>query len=169
MNFLDILIWSVVILFVIKGFLKGLVKEVCSLLGLLVGGWAAFKYDHFLAEAIRPFIKLPSGIAVFLSFVFILLLLGLLFYLLGYLLTVVCKIMLLGWLNRIGGMIFGLMEGALLLCIVLYFGTSRPVPEKVKGWFYRSHTARTFIATGGGIISGWEAKRGYSRPAGKTE
>jgi membrane protein required for colicin V production len=167
-NFVDILIWSLLLLFVIKGFLKGLVKEVCSLLGLLLGGWAAFKYDHFAAEAMKTLIHLPHGIAVFLSFILIFLLVGLLFYLLGYLLTVVFKIMLLGWLNRIGGVIFGLLEGALLLCIVLYFGVSRPVPEKVKGWLSKSRTAREFIAAGGGIISGWEARRANTRPAGNT-
>jgi len=169
MNFVDILIWAVLLLFVIKGFLKGFVKEACSLLGLLVGGWAAFKYDHFLAEAIRPFIHLPHGIGLVLSFFIIFILMGLLFYLFGYLLTVICKIMLLGGLNRMGGIIFGLLEGALLLCMVLYFSASKPVPEKVKGWVSRSKTARPFIATGGEIISGWEAKAGNTRPIGKTD
>jgi membrane protein required for colicin V production len=169
MNFVDILIWAVLLLFVIKGFLKGFVKEVCSLLGLLLGGWAAFKYDHFLAEAIRPLIHLPHGIAVFLSFVLIFLSLGLLFYLFGYLLTVVCKIALLGWLNRIGGVLFGLLEGALLLCMVLYFGVSRPVPEKMRGWLLSSRTAKVFISTGGEIISGWEKRSGHSLPIGKSE
>jgi len=38
MNLVDILIWAILLLFVIKGFLKGFLKEACSLLGLLVGG-----------------------------------------------------------------------------------------------------------------------------------
>jgi len=168
MNLVDILIWAILLLFVIKGFLKGFLKEACSLLGLLVGGWAAFRYDDFLAEAIRPFINLPHGIGLVLSFSIIFILLGLLFYLFGYLLTVVCKIMLLGWLNRIGGVFFGLLEGALLLCMVLYFGASKPVPEKVKGWLSRSRSARAFIVTGRELVSGWEAKAGNPRPMGKT-
>jgi len=167
-NFVDLLIWSLLLFFVIKGFLKGLVKEVCSLLGLLLGGLAAFKYDHSAAEALKPLIQLPHGIAVFLSFILIFFLVGLLFYLLGYLLTVVFKIMLLGWLNRLGGVIFGLLEGALLLCIVLYFGASRPAPEKVKSWISKSRTAKAFIATGGGIVSGWETKTANPQPAGKN-
>jgi membrane protein required for colicin V production len=169
MNFVDILIWAVLLLFVIKGFLKGFLKEACSLLGLLVGGWAAFRYDDFLAEALRPFIHLPHGIGLVLSFIFIFLLLGLLFYLFGYLLTVVCKIMLLGWLNRMGGLFFGLLEGALLLCMVLYFGASKPVPEKVKGWLSSSRSARAFIVTGRELVAGWEAKAGNPRPMGKTD
>jgi membrane protein required for colicin V production len=165
MNFVDILIWAVLLYFVVKGFLKGFVKEACSLLGLLAGGWAAFKYDHYLAEAIRPFIHLPNSIALVLSFIFIFLFMGLLFYLLGYLLTVVCKIMLLGGINRIGGVLFGFLEGALLLCMVLYFGNSKPVPEKVKGWLSHSPSAQAFIATGREIISGWE---GAAKKSGKN-
>lgn len=169
MTFVDILIWAVLLSFVAKGFWKGFVKEACSLLGLLVGGWAAFKYDHYLAEAIRPFIHLPHSIALVLSFICIFLFLGLLFYLFGYLLTVVCKIMLLGGINRIGGVIFGFLEGALLLCMVLYLGNTKPVPEKVKGWLSRSRTAQAFIVAGREIVSGWEASAKGSRPVGKAD
>ena len=168
MNLVDILIWAVLLSFVVKGFWKGFVKEACSLLGLLVGGWAAFKYDHYLAEAIWPFIHLPHSIALVLSFICIFLFLGLLFYLFGYLLTVVCKIMLLGGINRIGGVIFGLLEGALLLCMVLYLSNAKPVPEKVKGWLSRSRTAQAFIVTGREIVSGWESSAKITRPVGKA-
>src|SRR5512136_61079 len=129
MNFVDILIWAVLLFFLVKGFLKGLVKEACSLLGLLAGGWAAFKYHNYLAEAVRPFIHLPPSIALVLSFIFIFLVMGLLFYLLGHLLTVVCKIMLLGGVNRVGGVLFGFLEGGFLLCMVLYLGSAKPAPE----------------------------------------
>jgi len=169
MNFVDILIWAVLLSFVVKGFWKGFVKEACSLLGLLVGGWAAFKYDHYLAEAIRPLIHLPHSIALVLSFICIFIFLGLLFYLFGYLLTVVCKIMLLGGINRIGGVIFGFLEGALLLCMVLYLGNAKAAPEKVKGWLSRSRTAQAFIVTGREIVSGWEASARTSRPVGKAD
>jgi membrane protein required for colicin V production len=168
MNLVDILIWVVLLLFVVKGFLKGFVKEACSLLGLLAGGWAAFKYYHYPAAAIRSFIHLPHNVALVISFIAIFLILGLLFYLFGYLLTVVCKIMLLGGINRIGGIIFGLLEGAFLLCMVLYFGTAKPVPEKVKGWLTRSRTAQAFIVTGREIISGWEETARRTGAAGKA-
>lgn len=169
MNFVDILIWAVLLLFVIKGFLNGLVKEACSLLGLLAGGWAAFKYHYYLAEAIKPFIHLPQNIALVLSFIFIYLIMGLLFYLFGHLLTVACKIMLLGGINRIGGIIFGLLEGAFLLCMVLYFGTAKPVPEKVKGFLSRSRSAQGFAAAGRDIVFGWEEASKKGRPAGKAD
>jgi membrane protein required for colicin V production len=168
MGLVDILIWAVLLIFVAKGLLKGLVREVCSLVGLLAGGWAACSYYPFLAEAMRPFINLPRHVALSLSFALIFLLIGLLFYLLGHLLTVMFRIMLLGGVNRVGGMLFGLLEGAFLLCLLLYFGTTGPLPEKFKGYLHRSSTARPFIATGGEIISGWDAAAKTARPAAGT-
>lgn len=164
MNLVDILIWAALLAFAAKGFVRGLVREVCSLLGLVAGGWAAFRYSPSLAEASRSFIHLPQQVAAALSFVFIFLLTGLLFFLIGHLLTVAFKIMLLGGINRVGGVIFGLLEGALILCMALYLGTSKPVPEKVKGYLQRSPTARPFIQTGREIIAGWDGAK-PARPA----
>jgi membrane protein required for colicin V production len=157
MILLDILIWGFLLGFVVKGFMKGLVREVCSLLGLVAGGWAAFKYYSPLAEVIRSFIHIPHHLALVLSFLLIFLTLGLLFYFFGHLLTVIFKIMLLGGVNRIGGCIFGLLEGAFILSMILYFGTTKPIPEKIKGYLLRSKTAQSFIVSGKEIIAGWDS------------
>jgi len=164
---LDILIWAVLIFFVVKGFSKGLVREACSLLGLVTGGWAAFRYYSFLGQGIRSFINLPPHVAQPLAFFLIFMLLGVLFYFLGHLLTVIFKIMLLGGINRIGGIVFGFLEGGFVLCVLLYLGTMKPVPDKVKGLIAGSKTAHSFAVTGGSIAAGWEgAVRRETPPQG---
>ncbi len=167
MSLVDILIWAILLIFVAKGFWKGLVREVCTLLGLIAGGWAAFRYSSFLAEAIRPLIHLPHHVAAALSFLCIFFLIGLLFFLFGHLLTAFFKVMLLGSVNRIGGALFGLLEGAFILCMALYLGTSKPMPAKVKIALERSPTARPFIQTGREIVSGWDSAAKPPKPAGK--
>ena len=169
MSLVDILIWAVLLMFVAKGFFRGLVREVCSLLGLVVGGWAAFRYSPYLAEAARPMIHLPHHVATVLSFVLLFLLIGLLFFLVGHLLTVVFKIMLLGGINRVGGVLFGLLEGAFILCLALNLGISKPMPGKLKEHLLRSPTARPFISTGREIIGGWESavRPAKAAPAGR--
>ncbi|GAB7025908.1 CvpA family protein [Geotalea toluenoxydans] len=167
MILLDILIWAFLIGFVVKGFMKGLVGEACSLLGLVTGGWAAFRYYSYIAEAIRPFIHLPQRVALVLSFFLIFLVLGLLFYLLGHLLTAILKIMLLGGLNRAGGIVFGFLEGAFILCMVLYLATTKPAPELIKGYLLRSGTARPFISSGREIISGWDSAAAHGKGANR--
>ena len=166
MILLDILIWVVLIFFVAKGFSKGLVREATSLLGLVTGGWAAFRYYPALSQVMRGFINLPPQVALPLSFLLIFLLLGILFYFLGHLLTVIFKIMLLGGINRIGGIVFGFLEGGFILCLVLYLGTTRPVPDKMKGLITGSKTAQAFATTGRSIAIGWEGAMG-KEPARK--
>jgi membrane protein required for colicin V production len=171
MILLDILIWAVLVFFVAKGFSKGLVREACSLLGLVTGGWAAFRYYTFLSQGIRGFINLPPQVAQPLAFLLIFMLLGLLFFFLGHLLTVIFKIMLLGGINRIGGIVFGALEGGFILCMVLYLGTLGPVPDRVKRAVAGSKTAHSFASTGASIASGWEvvARRELSKAAARTQ
>jgi len=159
MILLDILIWVVLLFFVAKGFSKGLVREACSLLGLVTGGWAAFRYYSFLSQGIRHFINLPPQVAQPLAFLLIFMLLGILFYFLGHLLTVIFKIMLLGGINRIGGVVFGFLQGGFVLCVLLYLGTTKPMPDKIKGFVTGSKTASAFASTGASIAAGWEGMR----------
>lgn len=158
MNLLNILIWAILIIFMIKGFMKGLISEVCSLLGLVMGIWAAFTYYPFLSAVIRQYIHLPHYVSSVISFIVIFLALGFLFFFLGRLLTVIFKVILLGGLNRVGGVIFGFLQGALLLCLLLFLGTTRPVPGKLKAELEGSKTARPFIYCGREIISGWDGE-----------
>jgi len=132
MNLVDILIWLILAGFIAKGFSKGLVRQICSLAGFLVGGWSAVKYHLYLAEASRNIIQLPHYLATILSFIFIFVIIGLLFFFLGHLLTVMFRIVLLGGVNRVGGVAMGLLEGAFVICIALFMLTSKPVPEKFK-------------------------------------
>jgi len=171
MILLDILIWAILVFFVAKGFSKGLVREACSLLGLVTGGWAAFRYYSSLSQGIRVFINLPPIVAQPLAFLLIFMLLGLLFFFLGHLLTVIFKIMLLGGVNRIGGVVFGFLEGGFVLCMVLHFGTMKPIPEKVKHAISGSKTALAFAETGASIAAGWEgaARKELSRAGEHTQ
>lgn len=160
MSLLDILLWGILLAFAVKGFTKGLVREVCSLFGLVLGGWAAFTYHASFGATLGRLIHLPQFVGSAVAFLCILLAVGLLFALIGHFLTVVFKIALLGGINRVGGVVFGLLEGGVLLCVLLYFGTSSPAPHRLKSWLSSSATARTFIGCGRDVIDGWRQEKG---------
>jgi len=140
----------------VKGFLKGLIREVCSLLGLVVGGWAAFRFSSSLAVMMKPLLPLPHGVSTVLAFVLILIASGILAWLVGHLLTAMFKLILLGWVNRIGGTAFGLLEGALLLCLLLAVGSGPSAPAVVRQKVEASATARPFIVCGRELQAGWK-------------
>jgi membrane protein required for colicin V production len=158
-NLLDFLVWGVLLLFSVKGFLKGLVREICSLLGLVTGGWAAFRYASPLSTAVGHSLPLPHSVSVILTFVLILLASMLLFSLCGYLVTAVFRLVCLGGANRIGGTALGFCEGALLLSIVLAFGTSPLSPASVRQKVEASTSARPFAVCGREILAGWQQRQ----------
>lgn len=162
LTLLDILLWVALAACAVKGFMKGFIREVCALLGIVAGAWAAFTYYGYVSRAISAFIKLPQAIATPLSFLLIYIVLGVLFFLAGHLLTTIFKVMLLGWLNRCGGVLFGLMQGAFLVCISLALLMIGPTPSKIKGYVQSSSTAKKFYEAGIGMIEGWKAHRAGS-------
>jgi membrane protein required for colicin V production len=157
MILVDIIVWAVLIAFMVKGFLRGLVREVCSLVGLLVGGWAAFHYYPWLAEAMKTVIRLPHALSLAFSFVLIFFSFGILSYLVGHFITGLMKLMLLGWLNRAGGIMLGFLEGGFILALLLYLASISSFPPTLKTVVVNSRSARPFIATGKEIVAGWDA------------
>jgi len=168
MNLVDILIWVVLLIFAVKGFMKGLVREVCSLLGLIVGGWAAFTYYRPFAGVLQSHSHLSHTLTLFLSFGLIFLALGLFFFLLGYLATILLKVVFLGSVNRIGGIFLGILQGSFMLCIVLAMATAKPAPLKIRASIEKSASARPFLTCGRAILSWWkaESKTGKRNDAG---
>lgn len=166
MNLVDILIWVVLLICAVKGFMKGLVREVCSLLGLIVGGWAAVVWCRPVAEVFQPHIPFSHTVTLLISFGLIFLALGLIFFLLGYLLTTLLKIVFLSSLNRIGGVLLGILQGALVLCVLLVLGTSGPVPPKVRSYVEKSASARPFLACGRELLSWWHFGSGTRGTSG---
>jgi membrane protein required for colicin V production len=157
MNLVDILIWVVLLIFAVKGFMKGLVREVCSLLGLIVGGWAAITYYRPFAGVLQSHSHFSHTITLFLSFGLIFLALGLFFLFLGYLLTALLRIVFLGSVNRVGGVILGVLQGSLMLCILISLGTAKSIPMKISSNIEKSSTARPFLVCGREILSWWKA------------
>jgi membrane protein required for colicin V production len=158
MNLVDILIWVVLLIFAVKGFMKGLVREVCSLLGLVVGGWAAFTFCRPFAGVLQSHCHLSHTIALFLSFGLIFLALGLFFFLLGYLATILLKIVFLGSVNRVGGVFLGLLQGSFVLCILFSLATARPAPLKISASIEKSASARPFLFCGKEFLTWWKSE-----------
>jgi membrane protein required for colicin V production len=107
----------------------------------------------------KPLLPLPQGVSNVLAFVLILIVSGILAWLVGHLLTAVFKLVLLGGVNRIGGTAFGLLEGALLLCMLLALGSGPSAPDTLKQKVEASATARPFVMCGRELLDGWRHAR----------
>ena len=117
MNWLDIVIIVVLVASIFIGGKNGLIKSLLSLVGLCVGISLAGRYYLTLAERLA-FIPQEKAAHV-VAFAIILLGVMVAAALLGWLLTKIISAVMLGWLNGLGGMVFGLVIGALSVSTLL--------------------------------------------------
>lgn len=105
MNWVDVLIIIALLISTFMGFKRGLIKTLVPMVGLVVAiSLAGALYDS-LADKLG-FIDSESW-ANIVAFAIILVAVFLAFYVLATILQKIVKIMLLGWVDRAGGAVFG--------------------------------------------------------------
>jgi len=114
MNWLDLLLLVLLGIAAFKGFTRGFIIEVCSLLALVLGIWAGVHLSGRVGEAIG--LDADRTAIAFLA-TFVLVLIGT--YLLGRGLTKLIDIAQLGFPNKLAGIGFGVLRSAFTLSIVL--------------------------------------------------
>ena len=154
MNFVDVLILIIIGAFLLKGLLRGLMKELCSLVGLVVGSLVAFRFHGPLAEMMVSAFKLPASVCVVLAFLAIFLTILLIFGLIGMLLSRYVKLLYVGGLNRVAGGIFGIFQGLLLLSVVMFGLSVSPLPEWGKLALKDSALTPPFVQLGENVFKG---------------
>ncbi|MBK5275888.1 MAG: CvpA family protein [Desulfuromonadales bacterium] len=155
MNLFDIIILAVLILFALKGLVRGLINEASSLTGLILGGWLAYRFYPGLAAPIRSTLHVPEHVSAFLAFMLLLLVTGIVAHIAGNILTAALKLVMLGSLNRLGGILIGAAEGVLLLCLLFSTATAGFMPDTLKHKVRASESANMFAETGDRILSLW--------------
>jgi membrane protein required for colicin V production len=154
MNGADIAILGILGAFLLKGLLRGLLKETCSLLGLLLGAFLAFRFHAPLAEGLSEALAFPLQICVIVSFLTLFLATVLTFAVLGYLLSRVVKLLFLGGFNRVAGGLFGLVQGGVLLALLLFGLSMTKLPAPFDRALKGSELAPPFIQLGEEIFQG---------------
>lgn len=118
MNWLDIVIILVIAFFALSAFQSGLIREVVTLVSVVVGVIVAGLFYDDLARDVLVFIEDDAAARV----VGFLVLLGAI-YLAGQLIAIMLKqtasILLLGWADHIGGGLFGLLKGLIVVEVLL--------------------------------------------------
>lgn len=154
MNPVDIAILVILVAFLVKGLVRGLIKELCSLIGLLGGVVLAYSFHGALADLLVQSVRIPSAVAVVVAFLAIFLTTIVIFAILGHLLSRVIKLVFLGGLNRVAGGFFGLVEGVVLLSVILFALSLRPLPEVLRPAFKGSELSPPFVTLGEATYQG---------------
>ena len=154
MSLVDILILVILVIFLLKGVIRGLLKEVCSLLGLVLGGVFAFTFHLPLAELLQRSVGLPTQVCVWGAFLAIFLLVVIVFGVLGFVLHRFVRVVFLGGINRLAGALFGLVQGVVLLSMLVLLLNSSVAPQRARGMLHDSQLAPPFASLGNSLYHG---------------
>jgi len=154
LSYIDIGILSVLGVFLLKGVIRGLLKEVCSLLGLVLGGIFAFTFHLPLAQTLQDSFGLSAQLCIWGSFIAIFLLVVIIFGGLGFVLHRFVRLALLGGFNRLAGSLFGFVQGVVLLSMIVLALNSKVVPKSARSMVSDSQLAPPFEELGRTIFTG---------------
>ena len=158
MNIADYIIIALLIIFFLKGFRVGIIGSLGWLIGLAVGVWAAGKYVQTVAVWLDQWLHNPALTAV-LAFVGIVVVvtvaIGLFFWLANKIINLVP---LVGLVNRLLGGVLGLIEGALLVGIALWFILILPLNNGYSEAVKNSSLKNSLVNASGwvrALLPGW--------------
>ncbi|MGE5393495.1 MAG: CvpA family protein [Candidatus Saccharibacteria bacterium] len=119
MNYIDLVLGILLIIAAIQGFRKGFIIEFASLAALILGIWGGIKFSDFTARLITQYTGYHSDYLSIVAFLVTFILIVILIHIMGKVLNSVVKAAMLGFLNRLAGVIFGVLKTALILSILI--------------------------------------------------
>ena len=117
MNWLDATIVIILILSLVTGFINGLVKEVASLAALILGIWGAIKFSTFTAEKLYDYFDMTGHYVGVIAFLITFGIIVVIIHFIGILADKVVSAASLGFINRILGIVFGLLKSVLIMSV----------------------------------------------------
>jgi membrane protein required for colicin V production len=116
---IDILFLVAMVLAVLKGLRNGLIIALFSLIGWVLGLFAAIKFSGVAAGYLKGYVS-PRWLSI-ISFVIVFVLVLLLVRLGAGLIEKVVELTLLGWANKLGGVFFYVFLYAFIISVVIVF------------------------------------------------
>ncbi len=103
------------------GFKKGLILELASLVGLILGIYGALKFSDFTAQQLSEHFEISTEWIGLVSFLLTFIAIVVAVFLLAKILDKALKMVALGLVNRLLGLLFGLVKYALIASVLMYF------------------------------------------------
>ena len=129
-NFLDIFIIIIISAFSIYGLIRGFVKEIVSIISIVLGFYIALYWHEEAARYLAGFKN--QNLQNILAFIIVFIVASLILTLLGKLLSLALKGIDLGCINYLLGFVFGFVKGVVVVCVIfLALASFLPPSSKV--------------------------------------
>ena len=117
-SYIDLIILVPILFGLYKGFTKGLILSLATLIGMFLGIYGGVQFSHITSQYLYKEFNIDIPLVAFaVTFLVIMIVV----YLLGKLITKFVDVIALGVFNKIGGALFGAGRMILILTVLLLF------------------------------------------------
>ena len=118
---IDIIFIILIGIAIIKGFQKGLIVALFSIIAFIIGIAAALKLSAVVAVHLQNNAIVAASWLPFVSFIIVFLVVALLINLGGKLIEKTFEMAMLGWLNRLGGIVLYVLLYTIIFSVFLFY------------------------------------------------
>ena len=119
MNILDIILLICFVPAVVQGFRKGFISQVIAIISIIAGVWLSFRFATIVSGWLGQYIQGSEQVMKIVAFARIFIAVIAVLTLVGKLLEGTVKLIMLGWLNRLLGVVFSLISAGLIVGLVI--------------------------------------------------
>jgi len=119
MNFLDVILAIPIVLLALSGYKKGLIKEVASLVALILGIYFAIYFSDIVASYLLEYFDISHRYVFIVAFILTFIGVVLVVSLLGRMLDKIASLAALGFINKFFGLIFGFLKGVVIMSVLI--------------------------------------------------
>lgn len=119
MNILDIALLTLLVLGLVRGFMRGFFVEIASLIALIAGVYGAFHFSNFAASFLKERVQWDENTVNIVAFIITFVIIVFTIAIAGKALTKIANFAMLGLLNKILGALFGGLKVAFILSVIL--------------------------------------------------
>jgi membrane protein required for colicin V production len=118
MNWIDFIIIILLVFGLARGFINGFIKELASLLALILGIWGAIKFSTFTAGRLYDYFDMTGQYVGIIAFLITFVIIVIIIHFIGLLVDKFVEKISLGVLNSLLGLVFGVFKTALILSVI---------------------------------------------------
>lgn len=147
MNWIDLLGLLVLSIFFLMGLVKGFIREVLILAGIVVSFFISLHLMGFAASWVEKWVAIPAALSLLIGFVAVFLGLVVVFHIVGYVLHKIVRASPLSIFDRLGGGLLGLLKAGLIIFVILLLLSVVPfrggAASQMKGSFMYGAVEKT--------------------------
>lgn len=119
MNIVDIILLICFIPALVQGLRKGFISQVIAIISIIAGVWVSARFTASASTWLAQYIEGSEQVLKVISFALIFIAVIAILAILGRLLEGTVKLIMLGWLNRLLGMVLSLVKAGLIVGLVI--------------------------------------------------